>query len=71
MKNMCRALGWALVYGEAYDTARWIGLASERGLLLARVWIERSWVDWCLNNWYAGAGYNVSREVADLGSELG
>ena len=48
MKNMCRALGWALVYGEAYDTARLIGLVSELlGLLLARAGIEGSWVNWC------------------------
>ena len=33
-------MGRALGYGGAYDTAKWIGLVSERGLLLARVWIE-------------------------------
>ena len=65
---MCQAMGRALGYGEAYNTVKWIGLVSEHGLLLARVWIERSWVDWFLNNLYAGVGYNVSREVADLGS---
>ena len=42
MESICQAMGRALGYGEAYDTAKWIGLVSERGLLLARVWIERS-----------------------------
>ena len=34
---MCQAMGRALGYGEMYDTAKWTGLVSERGLLLARV----------------------------------
>ena len=42
MKNMCQVMGRALGYGEAYGTTKWIELVSERGLLLVRVWIERS-----------------------------
>ena len=41
-ENMCLAMGRASGYGGAYDTAKWVGLVSEQGLLLARVWIERS-----------------------------
>ena len=70
-EDMCLAMGRALGYGGACNTAKWVGLVSEQGLLLARVWIERSWVDWCLSKWYAGAGYNASREKADLESEMG
>ena len=41
---MCQAMGWALGYGGADDIAKWSGLVSEQGLLLARVWIERSYI---------------------------